>query len=304
MDVDRLEEPEKPEDLERAVLDSFAGAADPRLREIVQAVTRHVHALVRELRLTQGEWEQAIAFLTGVGQMCGPTRQEFVLLSDVLGVSTLVENVNSHGAGTEATVLGPFHMTASPRRALGESIDLLGVGTPCVVVGGVRGPDGEVVAGATVDVWQCSAEGFYDVQQPQRQPTGNGRGLFETDGDGGFWFRTVVPSHYPIPTDGPVGAMLEATGRHPWRPAHIHFIIGADGYEPLTTHMFVAGGPYIDSDAVFAVKQSLIVPFTEVDGGDSGDSGGRGDFGDFGDFGMDGPFRLARFDVRLGRAER
>ncbi|WP_344664290.1 dioxygenase [Catenulispora yoronensis] len=276
-------------DSDQAVQDSFAGAADPRLREIMQAVTRHLHALVREVRLTQAEWEQTIGFLTGVGQMCDATRQEFVLLSDVLGVSMLVETLNSHGHGTEATVLGPFHMTTSPPRELGASIDELGVGTPCVVVGTVTGPEGEELAGASVDVWQCSADGFYDVQQPDRQPPGNGRGLFDTDAQGAFWFRTVVPSHYPIPTDGPVGAMLAATGRYPYRPAHIHFIVSAPGHESLTTHMFVADSPYIDSDAVFAVKRSLIRPFVVCDDAESARR-----------YGVDMPFRMARFDIRLG----
>lgn len=176
----------------------------------------------------------------------------------------LTETINGHTEGTESTVLGPFHMTASPERDHGDSIDLLGGGPPCLVTGRVLDTDGTPLAKASVDVWQCTADGFYDVQQPDVQPPGNGRGLFRTDDDGAFAFRTVVPGHYPIPTDGPVGRLLEATGRHPYRPAHVHFLVDAPGYAPLTTHVFVASGPYLDSDAVFAVKESLVVDFAEI----------------------------------------
>ncbi|MFF3332997.1 hypothetical protein ACFYWX_26170 [Streptomyces sp. NPDC002888] len=176
-----------------------------------------------------------------------------------VGVSMLVETMNGSAEGTESTVLGPFHMTESPRRELGDSIDFLGTGRPCVVSGRVLTADGTPLPDTELDVWQCSEDGFYDVQQPDVQPPGNGRGLFRTDGGG----RTVVPSHYPIPTDGPVGRLLEATGRHPYRPAHIHFIASADHHRPVTTHAFVADSPYVDADAVFAVKRGLIADFTE-----------------------------------------
>jgi hydroxyquinol 1,2-dioxygenase len=251
-----------------AVIESFAETADPRLREILQELVPHLHDFVRKVRLTLPEWEAAIEFLTAVGQKCDANRQEFILLSDVLGVSMLVETMNGQEAGTESTVLGPFHVVASPERENGDSTDLMGGSEPCVVTGRVLGTDGIPLAGATVDVWQCSADGFYDVQQPDVQPLGNGRGLFHTDAEGRFEFRTVVPSHYPIPTDGPVGQMLLATGRHPFRPAHIHFIAGAPGHRNLTTHVFVAGSPYLDSDAVFAVKQSLVADFAEIDDAD------------------------------------
>ncbi|WP_433709297.1 dioxygenase [Nocardia sp. CA-084685] len=273
-----------------AVVASFEGTSDPRLKEILQVTTRHLHALVRELRPTQTEWQQAIDFLTAVGHTCDDTRQEFVLLSDVFGVSMLVETINGDEHGTEGTVLGPFHMTESPRRELGDSIDLMGGSTPCLVTGAVVDDAGWPLAGATIDIWQCSVDGFYDVQEPEKQPPGNGRGLFTTDEQGRFWFRTVVPSHYPIPTDGPVGDLLGASGRHPFRPAHIHVIAEAAGYRPVTTHLFVADSAYIDSDAVFAVKKSLIVDFTEID-----------DTAGFEHYGMTGPFRHAHFDIRLGR---
>ncbi len=263
---------------------------DPRLRELLSALIRHVHDFARETRLTQAEWERAIGFLTATGQTCTDTRQEFILLSDVLGLSMLVETLNADRApgATESTVLGPFHLTESPVRALGADIDLVGSGEPCVVSGRVLSQDGTPLPGAALDVWQADADGFYDVQQPDVQPAGNGRGLFTTDAAGRFWFRTCVPSPYPIPTDGPVGDLLRATGRHPYRPAHIHFIATAEGHTPVTTHIFVAGSDYLDSDAVFAVKHSLVQDFAETDD----PSLAR-------EFGIPNPFRHARFDLVL-----
>jgi hydroxyquinol 1,2-dioxygenase len=277
-------------DITGAVVDSLQDTADPRLREVLSALTRHLHDFVRETKPTMGEWERAIGFLTATGQMCTDTRQEFILLSDVLGVSMLVETINAHRdpGATESTVLGPFHMTESPVRALGANIDLVGSGEPCVVSGRVLSRDGAPLPGAVLDVWQADAQGYYDVQRPDVQPAGNGRGLFTADVEGRFWFRTCVPSPYPIPTDGPVGDLLRATARHPYRPAHIHFIASADGHTPVTTHMFVAGSPYLDSDAVFAVKRSLVQDFAATDD----PSLAR-------EFGVPIPFRHARFDLVL-----
>ena len=250
-----------------AVVESFAATPDPRLRELLTSLVRHLHAFVRDTEPTIAEWERAIDFLTATGHKCDSERQEFILLSDVLGISMLVETINNRktAGATESTVLGPFHMVASPRRALGETIDLVGTGPQCVLAGQVLSADGTPLPGAVLDVWQANDQGFYDVQQPDVQPAGNGRGLFTADQDGRYWFRTIVPTHYPIPTDGPVGTLLEATKRHPNRPAHIHFIATAPGHRPLTTHIFVAGSPYIESDAVFAVKKSLITEFTPAD---------------------------------------
>ncbi|MFJ8109096.1 dioxygenase [Streptomyces sp. NPDC096132] len=269
---------------------SLRSTADPRLRELLTGLIRHLHAFARETRLTQAEWERAIGFLTATGQTCTDTRQEFVLLSDVLGLSMLVETINADtvAGATESTVLGPFHMTESPARELGASIDLVGDGEPCVVSGRVLSRDGTPLPGALLDVWQADGHGFYDVQQPGIQPAGNGRGLFTADEEGRFRFRTCVPSPYPIPTDGPVGALLGATGRHPYRPAHIHFIASAEGHAPVTTHIFVAGSDHLDSDAVFAVKESLVQDFTETDD----PSLAR-------EFGVPNPFRHARFDLVL-----
>jgi protocatechuate 3,4-dioxygenase beta subunit len=246
---------------------SFEGTSDPRLREVLQSLVRHLHAFVKDVELTEDEWNAAIGFLTATGHKCDDVRQEFVLLSDVLGVSMLVETINHRagGVGTESTVLGPFHVVESPPRPLGADISLDGRGEACLVTGRVTGPGGEPVAGATVDVWQADADGFYDVQKPGAVPQANLRGLFTTDADGSFWFRTIVPRHYPIPDDGPVGALLEATSRHPYRPAHIHFIVQAAGYAPVTTHVFAADSAYLDSDAVFGVKPSLVREFAVVE---------------------------------------
>jgi hydroxyquinol 1,2-dioxygenase len=273
-----------------AVVASFEGTPDPRLRAVLGSLVRHLHGFVREVEPTFEEWERAVGFLTATGQRCDDQRQEFILLSDVLGVTMLVDAINHRKASeaTESTVLGPFHMVASPPRELGDTIDLVGTGQPCVVTGRVVSLDGAPLPGAQVDVWQADDHGFYDVQQPGAQPPGNGRGLFTCDDEGRFWFRTVTPSAYPIPTDGPVGGLLTATGRHPYRPAHIHFIVAAGGHQPVTTHVFVAGSEYLDSDAVFAVKQSLIRDFDEVDDPDQAAA-----------YGVQAPFRHARFEVVL-----
>ncbi len=196
---------------------SFAQTPDPRLREVLKSLVRHLHAFVKDVELTEAEWEAAIRFLTETGHKSDERRQEFILLSDVLGVSMLVETINHRagGAATESTVLGPFHLVESPPRELGDNIALDGLGTPCLVSGQVTGPDGEPLAGALVDVWQANAEGFYDVQQPGIQPEHNLRGLFTADEDGRFWFRSVVPRYYPIPDDGPVGPLLERDRQAP-----------------------------------------------------------------------------------------
>jgi protocatechuate 3,4-dioxygenase beta subunit len=246
---------------------AFENTPDPRLRQVMRSLVRHLHDFVKDVELTEEEWSTAIGFLTATGQKCDDVRQEFVLLSDVLGVSMLVETVNhrAKGVATESTVLGPFHVVESPPRPLGADISLDHRGEPCLVTGRVTGPDGEPIGGATVDVWQADEDGFYDVQRPGAVPPANLRGLFTTEADGTFWFRTIVPRHYPIPHDGPVGSLLEATGRHPNRPAHIHFLVLADGYAPVTTHLFAADSLYLDSDAVFGVKPSLVRDFAVVE---------------------------------------
>jgi catechol 1,2-dioxygenase len=275
------------------VIASLARCDDPRLKAVLESLVRHVHDFVKDVELSEDEWSAAISFLTETGQTSDEVRQEFILLSDVLGVSMLVETINHRvrGAVTESTVLGPFHVVVSPERELGADIDLDGHGTPCVVSGQVRSSDGTPLAGARVDVWQANADGFYDVQQPGVLPERNLRAMFTADEDGRFWFRTVVPSDYPIPNDGPVGRLLAATGRHPYRPAHVHFIVSAPGHRAVTTHAFVADSPYLDSDVVFGVKESLVREFAEVN-----------DASTAARFGVPNPFHAATFDVVLERS--
>jgi hydroxyquinol 1,2-dioxygenase len=241
------------------VIARLAQCPDPRLRDLVGALVRHLHEFAVEEALTEAEWTAGIRFLTDVGQMCTDQRQEFILLSDTLGLSMLVDLIN-HGAGssaTESTVLGPFYVEGSPWRSNGDAItDDLGA-QPLLVSGHVRDTAGGPIVGATVDVWQNATNRLYAVQDDGQSPD-NLRGRFHTDADGAFAFRTVRPVDYPIPDDGPVGRMLQATGRHPWRPAHIHFMVSADGCIPLTTHVFDSESRYLDSDAVFGVKQSLV----------------------------------------------
>lgn len=249
------------------VLSRFSNCPDARLKEISESIVRHLHAFIRDVEPTMEEWMAGIAFLTATGQKCDPVRQEFILLSDTLGVSTLVDAINNRKpeGATESTVLGPFHMVDSPLRAEGANIAEHGTGEPLFVTVGVNDTEGRPVPGAKVDVWQADEYGFYDVQKPGEVPDLNLRGLFTADAGGRLSFRTVMPCHYPIPIDGPVGAWVTASGRHEYRPAHIHFIGMAEGYEPVTTHLFVEGDPYIEDDVVFGVKESLIQDFPERD---------------------------------------
>lgn len=268
-----------PRDITAAVLQSFATTPDDRLRFLLERLVHHLHELVIETRLTQEEWEAAVAFLTETGQTCTAERQEFILLSDTLGVSMLVDLLCNDGAAaaTESTVLGPFYVPGSRTRAMGESLaEGEGYGEPARISGTVRDSDGQPVAGAQLDVWQNAANRKYAVQDPA-QPEQNLRGLFSTGDDGRFSFWSVRPTAYPIPSDGPVGRMLTAAGRHPWRPAHIHLRVSAPGCRPVTTHLFDDESQYLDSDAVFAVKQSLVCHFTRHGDDEAGaPSGHRG----------------------------
>ena len=251
---------------EEQVLARLAPDVDPRFREVIGSAVHHLHAFVKEVEPTMAEWEQAIGFLTATGQICDDKRQEWILASDTLGVSMLVDAINHRrpGGATENTVLGPFHVSGAPERENGASICLDGKGKPCIVRGRVLDEDGNPIPGAKIDVWQTNDDGFYDVQQPGEQPDMNMRGLFTAQADGSYEFTTVKPLPYSIPTDGPVGLLLNAMGRHAMRPAHIHYIVQAPGYETLVTHIFPEGDPYLDSDAVFGVKESLIVPFDDT----------------------------------------
>jgi len=245
----------------------MAPDTDPRLREIMTILVKHAHAAVKEMHLTPDEWAKGIGFLTETGHMCTDWRQEFILLSDVIGVSMLVDAINhdrQQGA-TENTVLGPFYIPNAPRYANGMNICLDSKGEPLLVRGRVIDQEGRPVVGATVDVWQANDEGFYDVQQKDIQPEHNLRGVFETDTNGEYWFRSVKPRSYPIPDDGPVGKLLAALGRHPNRPAHLHFIVQAAGFDPVVTHIFPPDCPYLREDPVFGVKEVLIADFQKND---------------------------------------
>ena len=246
-----------------AVIKSFGETPDPRLRALVESLTRHLHAFVRETQPTQEEWAQGIEFLTAVGQKCDNVRQEFILLSDVLGVSMLVDAVNRDigSAETDTTVLGPFFVENSPIFAQGADISSDIKGDPLYVDILVRSADGSPHQGAKVEVWQSDAEGFYDVQRPEIAEGFSLRGTFSSDEYGRVRFWSILPTAYPIPHDGPVGALLKATGRHPWRPAHLHFKLSAAGYQTIVTHLFVKGDPYLESDAVFGVKDALVCNF-------------------------------------------
>jgi protocatechuate 3,4-dioxygenase beta subunit len=246
----------------QAVLNTFAEAQNPRLKEIMTSLVKHIHAFVREVELTEEEWLYGIQFLTRTGHMCDDKRQEFILLSDTLGVTTLKDIINNRKPPgvTEYTIFGPFYVDGAPEMPAMASIAGDTTGSPVVVSGRVLNPEGRPLAGALLDVWQASADGFYDVQLPHLTEM-NLRGKFHTDAEGRYVFRSIKPSFYPIPGDGPVGQIIKAAGRHPYRPAHIHFIVSAVGYEPITTELFVEGDPYLDSDAVFGVRNSLVVDF-------------------------------------------
>jgi hydroxyquinol 1,2-dioxygenase len=255
-----------------AVLDRFANTPNPRLKTLVQALVRHLHGVVRETEPTFEEWQAAIDFLTRTGQMCSDVRQEFILLSDVLGVSMLVDAINHRqpAGATESTVLGPFHVAGAPQPAHGADISAGLPGERLLVEGVVTSADGDPVPGAVVEVWSADQDGFYDVQRTDL--TGPAlRATFHADQAGRFHFWTVMPADYPIPDDGPVGELLAATARHPYRPAHVHFMISAPGYERLVTHIFAEGSPYIESDAVFGVKSSLIEVFETKEPGTAPD---------------------------------
>jgi hydroxyquinol 1,2-dioxygenase len=252
----------------QAVIDRFADTPDARLKDIMTSLVRHLHDFAREVQLTEEEWFQGVQFLTATGQKCDAKRQEFILLSDTLGLSMLTVAMNNDKpAGcTEATVFGPFFVEGAPAFEHGDDVANGAQGQPCQVRGRVIGLNGEPVAGAQIDVWQADAEGNYDVQYRELERA-QARGVLRSGPDGRFHFRTIVAEAYPIPTDGPVGGMLRATRRSPWRPAHLHFKIAAPGYETLITHVFRDKDPYLDSDAVFGVRQSLVADWApQADG--------------------------------------
>ncbi|GAA5184719.1 maleylacetate reductase and hydroxyquinol 1,2-dioxygenase domain-containing protein [Rugosimonospora acidiphila] len=277
--------------LTRQVVDSFAGSPNGRVGELLTDLVRHLHEFVRHNDLTEEEWLYAIDFLTRTGQISGPKRQEFVLLSDTLGVSSVVDMLTNSRTPqtTPSAVLGPFYVPGPPAAPAGADISAGLPGTPLWVDVRVVNPDGEPIEGATVDVWQSNEDGFYDVQLPDLEGPAL-RARFESDAEGRIRFWSILPSEYPIPKDGPVGQMLDAVGRHPYRAPHLHFMIWADGYRRLVTQLFVAGGAYLDSDTVFGVKNGLVVDFKP---GNGPAPDGRE---------VDGPWHLLEFTFRIAPA--
>lgn len=247
-----------------AVLARQGATADPRFTRILTSLVSHLHAFARDVELTEDEWSEGIAFLTRCGHLTDDKRQEFILLSDVLGLSmlTVAMNQDKPAGCTEATVFGPFHVDGAPHYALGADIANGARGVPCLVRGTVRGIGGEPVPGAELDVWQSDEDGLYDVQHPSLDRA-QARGILTADAQGNYHFRSILAVPYAIPHDGPVGDLLKAAGRHPWRPAHLHFLVKAEGYETLITHVFRNGDPYLDSDAVFGVRQSLVADWKQ-----------------------------------------
>jgi len=256
-----IEQRAREEDVLERVLASFAGAPDPRLRLVMEALVRHIHSFLREVRLTEQEWAAAVGFLTDAGHITDDKRQEFVLLSDVLGASmqTITINNEAYENATEATVLGPFFVEGAPLVELGGDISFGASGEPCWVEGAVASTNGRPLAGAQLEVWEADDEGFYDVQRKGDRLSARAR-LF-TDDEGRFRFWALTPTPYPIPHDGPVGKLLAATGRSPLRAPHLHFKVSSPNHRELTTHIFVAGDPLLESDAVFGVRDSLIKSF-------------------------------------------
>jgi protocatechuate 3,4-dioxygenase beta subunit len=256
-----------PETITDAVLDQMATTSDPRMKEVMAAAVRHLHAFAREVNLTPGEWIKGIEFMTLVGKMCTPARQEFILLSDTLGLSALVNGLHDKTAieeGTHTSLLGPFYREASPKLAPGSQIaGHVKPGTECVLYGKVTDVQGKPLANATVSVWQTSADGLYDIQEDATST--DYRGVFATDANGIFTIRTVKPRGYSIPMDGPVGGMVRAQGRHGMRPAHIHFLVGAPGYRELVTALYLRDDPHLADDVVFGSSDDLAVDITPND---------------------------------------
>jgi hydroxyquinol 1,2-dioxygenase len=276
----------------QAVIGRLAGCRDPRFKEVMTSLISHLHDFIRDVRLTEQEWFTAIQFLTDVGKACTDKRQEFILLSDTLGASILVITLNHppEEGSVESTVLGPYYWEGAPELPLGSNLAEGVSGEPTLYSGRVLDVAGRPIAGATLDIWSGDGEGNYDMQMPG-QTEMRARGKIRTDAQGRYWFRSIRPSFYPVPVDGPVGRMLAAMGRHPNRPGHIHMIVSAPGHQAVTTHLFVANSPYLDSDAVFGTKESLVVDFKRH-------AAGTASTGEH----IDRPYYTAEYDFRLRKA--
>ncbi|MFC5496036.1 dioxygenase [Caenimonas terrae] len=287
------------QDMAQAVIDRMADCKDPRFKEVMSALVRHAHAFAREVQLTPDEWMAGIQFLTATGKMCDEKRQEFILLSDTLGISMLVVAIDqARGAAalkdappdqrpTEATVQGPFFWPGAPQLELGADIGAGNPGEPAYYYGRVTDTAGRPIGNAVMDVWSGDGEGLYDMQKGPDAGMAL-RAQFRTDKDGNYRFWSIKPSYYPVPDDGPVGGMLHRMGRHPNRPGHMHMMLNAPGHERLITHIFVSDSPYLDSDAVFGVRDSLVVQFADHPPGKAPD--GRV---------MSKPFSTAKYDFKL-----
>jgi hydroxyquinol 1,2-dioxygenase len=251
------------DNITQAVIARMEDGPNPRLKEVLGSLVRHLHSFAREVRLTEAEWLEGIEFLTRTGHITDEKRQEFILLSDVLGLSmlTVAMNQDKPEGCTEATVFGPFHVDGAPSYEQDGDVANGAPGVPCLVRGYVRNLKGHPIPNARIEVWQADADGLYDVQRDSGRH--QARGVLLAGDEGEYRFKSIVAEPYPIPDDGPVGDLLRATGRHPWRPAHLHFMIEAPGYEKLVTHVFRSGDPYLDSDAVFGVRSSLIVEWPQ-----------------------------------------
>ncbi len=289
--------PTTEDDITRQVLERIEGTPDPRTKQIMKSLVTHLHAFVKDVQLTEAEWFEGIKFLTDTGQKCDAIRQEYILLSDTLGVSMVVDLISNRkpAGATESTVFGPFHRDGVAELPAGANMATADPkGMPTVISGRVLDTAGRPIAGAQLDAWQANSDGFYDSQLPTHD-TLQMRGKYHSDSDGRFVILTTRPVPYPIPTDGPVGRMLKATNRHAIRPAHVHFVVSAPGYDPVTTHIFDRGdGQLKKGDTVFGVKESLIVEFKERAAGDTAAAKGAK---------VNGPFVTADFDFVLKPAK-
>jgi hydroxyquinol 1,2-dioxygenase len=281
------------ENLTDVVIERWKNIPEPRLRRIMASLIGHLHAFVREIEPTEQEWITAIDWLTRTGKLCTQKRQEFILTSDVLGVSMLVDCINHRlaSAATPTTVTGPFHIHDSPRLASGANMAAGAPGEPCFVAGVVRDLDGSPIAGALLDIWQTDGEGLYEAQRDVAEPWM--RGIYESGPDGSFVVRTVAPIGYSIPMDGTVGELMNRTDISHMRPAHIHFLVEAPGYHRLITHLFQRGGPYIETDVVYGVKEALIVEFRKMPAGSKAPTGEM----------IDTPFHIVNYDFILQRSQ-
>ncbi len=272
----------------------FGDDTDPRVKEVLSALARHIHDFAREVNLTHDEWRVGIDFLTRAGEITSPERQEFVLLSDVMGLSSLVDMLHSTPEATSSSVLGPFHVSNPPPLAVGGDMKRDYEGETVLVEGTVRDTEGNAIPGAQIDIWQTAPNGMYSSQDPE-QDIHSFHGLMTADENGRYAFTTVRPVEYTVPSDGPVGDILNAAGRHPWRPSHLHYIVTAEGFRSLVTEVFPDDDPYLDQDTVFGVREDLVMTYVPQPAGsfpDGFELSGK----------VEGPYARVDFDLVLAKA--